>query len=404
MPRAGQVKPPVQERLSDRITIGVLTATFPPELVDRVVAETGRTEQRHRLLPARVVVYLVLALALFSGQAYEEVARLLTEGLAWARRWRGAWQVPTTKAITRARERLGAEPVRRLFVEVARPLATQGTQGAGYRGLRVLAIDGTTLDVPDSPANVAAFGRPATHRGERSAFPQVRVLGLAECGTHAILAAALGPLAAGETTLAPVLFGRLGAGMLLLADRGFVGFDLWRAAQATGAQLLWRAKTNQVLPVDHQLGDGSYLSRIYVARDQRAKRDPIVVRVVEYTLGTDPGRQQQPGPYRLLTTILDPAKAPAVELAALYHQRWEFETTLDELKVHQRGPGVVLRSRSPQLVEQEVWGMLLVHHAIRVLMHQAALQGEVDPDRLSFTRSLRVVRRQTTSGRAALSP
>jgi hypothetical protein len=404
MPRAGQVKPRVQERLSDRIAIGVLTRTFPPALVDRVIAETGRRERRHRLLPARVVVYLVLALALFSGQAYEEVARLLTEGLAWARGWRGAWQVPTTKAITRARERLGAEPVRRLFAEVAGPLAAEGTQGAWYRGLRVLAIDGTTLDVPDTAANAAAFGRPATHRGERSAFPQVRLLGLAECGTHAILAAVLGPYGSGEATLAPSLFGRLGAGVLLLADRGFVGFDLWRAAAATGAQLLWRAKTNQVLPVDRQLGDGSYLSRIHVARDQHAKRDPIVVRVVEYTLGKDPGRQQQPGPYRLLTTILDPDQAPAAELAALYHQRWEFETALDELKTHQRGPGVVLRSRSPELVEQEVWGMLLVHHAIRALMHQAATDGEVDPDRLSFTRSLRVVRRHTTSGRAALSP
>jgi hypothetical protein len=406
MPRAGQVKPPVQERLSDRIAIGVLTATFPPALVDRVVAQTGRTEQRHRLLPARVVVYLVLALTLFSGQAYEEVARLLTDGLAWARRWRGVWQVPTTKAITRARERLGAEPVRRLFVEVARPLATERTAGAWYRGLRVVAIDGTTLDVPDTVANAAAFGRPATHRGERTAFPQVRVLALAECGTHAIIAAVLGPLATGETTLAPGLFARLGAGMLLLADRGFVGFDLWRAAAATGAELVWRTKTNAVLPVDRQLGDGSYLSRIYAARDQRAKRDPIVVRVVEYTLGKDPGRPGQPGgaPYRLLTTILDQAQAPAAELAALYHQRWEFETALDELKVHQRGPGMVLRSRSPELVEQEVWGMLLVHHAIRGLMHQAALQGEVDPDRLSFVRSLRVVRRQTISGRAALSP
>ena len=404
MPRAGQVKPPVRERLSDRITIGVLTATFPPALVDRVVAETGRTEQRHRLLPARVVVYLVLALALFSGQAYEEVARLLTEGLAWARRWRGVWQVPTTKAITRARERLGAEPLRRLFVEVARPLATEQTAGAWYRGLRVLAIDGTTLDVPDTAANAAAFGRPSTHRGERTAFPQVRVLGLAECGTHAIIAAVLGPLAVGETTLAPSLFGRLGAGVLLLADRGFVGFDLWRQAAGTGAQLLWRAKANQVLPVDRQLADGSYLSRIHAARDQHAKRDPIVVRVVEYTLGTDPGRHQQPGPYRLLTTILDPAKAPAAELAALDHQRWEFETALDELTTHQRGPGVVLRSRSPELVDQELWGMLLVHHAIRVLMHQAATDGQVDPDRLSFVRSLRVVRRQAASGRAALCP
>jgi Transposase DDE domain len=221
---------------------------------------------------------------------------------------------------------------------------------------------------------------------------------------HAIIAAVLGPLANSETTLAPGLFARLGAGVLLLADRGFIGFDLWRAAAATGAELVWRTKTNAVLPVDRQLGDGSYPSRIYAARDQRARRDPIVVRVVESTLGKDPGRHQQPGPYRLLTTILDPDEAPAAELAALYHQRWEFETALDELKTHQRGPGVVLRSRSPELVEQEVWGMLLVHHAIRALMHQAALAVEVDPDRLSFLRSLRVVRRQTASGRAALSP
>jgi hypothetical protein len=406
MPRAGQVKPPVQERLSDRIAIGVLTATFPPELVDRVVNEAGRRERRHRLLPARVVVYLVLALALFSGQAYEEVARLLTEGLAWARRWRGAWQVPTTKAITRARQRLGPGPLQALFAEVAGPLAVEGTLGAWYRGLRVLAIDATTLDVPDTPANEQAFGRPTTRRGERTAFPQVRVVALAECGTHAIIAAVLGPLATGETTLAAGLFGRLGVGVLLLADRGFIGFDLWRAAAATGAELMWRTKTNAVLPVDRQLGDGSYLSRIYAARDQRAKRDPIVVRVVEYTLGKDPGRPGQPGgaPYRLLTTILDPAQAPAAELAALYHQRWEIETALDELKVHQRGPKQVLRSKSPELVAQEVWGMLLVHHAIRVLMHQAALQAQVDPDRLSFVRSLRVVRRQTASGRAALSP
>ena len=405
MPRAGQVKPPVQERLSDRITIGVLTATFPPALVDRVVDATGRRERRQRLLPARVVVYLVLALALFSGQAYEEVARLLTEGLAWARRWRGVWQVPTTEAITRAREWLGAEPVRRLFAEVARPLATAHTAGAWYRGWRVLAIDGTTLDVPDTAANAAAFGRPKTHRGERSAFPQVRVLGLAECGTHAIIKATIGPFTSGEVTLAPQVFGVLGPGVLLLADRGFIGFDLWRAAAATGAQLVWRAKTNQVLPVDRQLGDGSYLSRIYAARDQRAKRDPIVVRVVEYTLGKDPGRHQQPGPYRLLTTILDPDQAPAAELAALYHQRWEFETTLDELKTHQRGPKVVLRSRSPEMVAQEVWGMLLVHHAIRRLMHRAALDHHLDPDRLSFVRSLRIVRRQvTTTGQAALPP
>jgi hypothetical protein len=191
---------------------------------------------------------------------------------------------------------LAPSPCDGLFVEVARPLATQGTQGAWFRGWRVLAVDGTTLDVPDTAANAAAFGRPRTHRGEQTAFPQVRVVALAECGTHAIIDAVLGPYSSGETTLAPSLFGRLGAGVLLLADRGFIGFDLWRAAAATGAALVWRTRTNAVLPVDRQLSDGSYLSRIYAARDQHAKRDPIVVRVVEYTLGKDPGRPAKPAP------------------------------------------------------------------------------------------------------------
>jgi hypothetical protein len=408
MPRAGQVKPLMVERLSDRIAIGVLTSIYPPELVDRVVAETGRTQQRQRLLPARVVVWLVLAMALFSGQAYEEVARLLAGGLGWARRWQQWFRVPSTPAIAKARARLGAEPLRRLFVEVARPLATPDTKGAWYRGWRLLAVDGTCLDVADTPANQAAFGRPTTHRGERAAFPQVRVVAVAECGTHAIIDATMGPLAKGETTLAAGLLtedGALGPQVLLLADRQFVDANLWRQAATTGAQLLWRTKTNAVLAVLERFDDGSYLSQIAAATDRRHGVAPTVVRVVEYTLRKDPGRPASPAPYRLLTTILDPTRAPAAELAALYHQRWAFETTLDELKTHQRGPKVVLRSRSPEMVAQEVWGMLLVHHAIRTLMHQAALDHQLDPDRLSFVRSLRIVRRQvTTTGQAALPP
>jgi hypothetical protein len=408
VPRAGQVKPPVEPRLSDRIAIGVLTSTFPPELVDRVVAESGRTQQRERLLPARVVVWLVLAMALFSGQAYEEVARLLAGGLGWARRWQQWFRVPSTPAIAKARARLGAEPLRRLFVEVARPLATPATKGAWYRGWRVLAVDGTTLDVADTPANAATFGRPKTHRGEQTAFPQVRVVGLAECGTHAIIDAAMGPLAKGETTLAAGLLGpggMLGPGVLVLADRLFVDAALWRQAAATGADLVWRTKQNAVLPVLQTFSDGSYLSQIRAATDRRNGITPTLVRVVEYTLAKDPGRPPQPAPIRLLTTILDPTRAPAAELAALYHQRWEFETTLDELKTHQRGPKVVLRSKQPEGVEQEVWAHLLVHHAIRRLMHQAALDHKVDPDRVSFVRSLRIVRRQVSAtGQVAIPP
>jgi hypothetical protein len=412
MPRAGQVKRPDDERLSDRIAIGVLTATFPPGLVDQVVDATGRRERRQRLLPARVVVYFTLAMCVFSQVGYEEVARLLTHGLAWARRWRGAWQVPTTGSLTRARARLGPEPLAALFGQTARPLATPATPGAWYRAWRLVVVDGTTLDVADTPANQAAFGRPATHRGEQTAFPQVRVVGVAECGTHALLDATMGPLAQGETTLAAGLLGTdgaLGAGMLLLADRLFAGAELWRQAAATGAELLWRTRSNAVLPVLEAFADGSYLSQITAATDRRHGVATTVVRVVEYRLD-DPGRPKAKGRvYRLLTTILDPNAAPAAELAALYHQRWEVEGLLDELKTHQRGPGVVLRSKTPAMVAQEVWAMLLVHRAIRTLMHQAALDGQdgdgeaLDPDRLSFIRSLRVVRRQVT-GQAAFSP
>ena len=398
MPRAGQVKPPADERLPDRIAIGLLTATFPAELVDRVVAETGRVQRRSRLLPARVVVYYVLAMCLFFGQGYEEVARLLTEGLAYARRWRGSWRVPTTAAITRARARLGPEPLRALFDAVCRPLAAEATAGAFYRSWRLVAVAGTTYDGPDTAANVDYFGRPGSARGAgKGAFAQVRVAGLGECGTHAIFAAALGPLAVHETELARRLFGHLRAGMLLIADRGFAGFDLWRAAAATGADLLWRVKNSAVLPVVGQLADGSYLSQIYAARDKHRHADPITVRVVEYKLAGSATV------YRLLTTITDPAQAPALDLAALYAQRWEFEISLGELKTRQGAPRMVLRSQTPGGVEQEVYGFLLVHYAIRTLMHQAALDAGIDPDRVSFTRTLRLVRRQVPA-QAALSP
>jgi hypothetical protein len=363
-----------------------------------VVAETGRVQRRSRLLPARVVVYYVLAMCLFFGQGYEEVARLLTDGLAYARRWRGTWRVPTTAAITRARARLGPEPLRALFAEVCQPVATEAGSGSFYRAWRLVAVDGTTFDLPDTAANAGFFGRPGSPRGAgKGAFPQVRVAGLGECGTHAIFAAALGPLAVHETELARRLFGRLRAGMLLIADRGFTGFDLWRAAAATGADLLWRVRNSAVLPVAEQLADGSYLSHIYAARDKHRHADPITVRVVEYTLAG------QATVYRLITTILDPAQAPALDLAALYAQRWEFEISLGELKTHQGAPRMVLRSHTPDGVQQEVYGFLLVHYAIRALMHQAALDAATDPDRISFTRTLRLARRQVPA-QAALSP
>ncbi|MEV1063093.1 IS4 family transposase [Streptomyces sp. NPDC050263] len=395
MARVGQVRVPAGERLSDRIAIGVLTQAFPPGLVDEVISDTGRAEQRSRLLPARVVVYFVLAMCLFFGQGYEEVARLLGEGLGDGR---PSWRVPTTAAIGRARRRLGVEPLKALFARVCRPVAVPETVGSWYRHWRVVAVDGTTLDVADTAANEEFFGRHVSQRGA-GAFPQARLVALAECGTHALFGAVVGPQSTSEQKLSRQLFARLQEGMLLLADRGFYGFELWQAARAAGADLLWRVRKSAALPVAQVLGDGSYLSTVHAEKDRKSRRNPVVVRVIEYTHA----RTGDATVYRLLTTLLDPEQAPARELAALYAQRWEFETTLDEIKTHQRGPKLILRSKYPWGVEQEIYGFLLVHHAIRQLMHQAALREGLDPDRLSFTRSLRIVRRQVPA-QAAFSP
>jgi Insertion element 4 transposase N-terminal/Transposase DDE domain len=395
VPRAGWVKPRTDQRLSDHVSIGVLTRTYPPDLVDRVLVESGRIEQRRRLLPARVMVYYAMALALFSEGSYEEVMRNLVEGLDWQSGWQRPWRVPSQVAITKARARLGSEPVRALYERVARPLATPESKGAFCGDLRLMAIDGTTLDLADTPVNEAEFGRPGSGRGEgRGAYPQLRAVGLAECGTHAICDVALGPIKRGEGSLAAELWGSLRPGMLVLADRGFWDFKAFKAAKASGAELLWRVRKNLILAVDEVLSDGSYRSRVYDSADRR-RAEPVEVRVVEYEL-TDPALAGER--YRLATTVLDPEAASADELAAAHPERWEFETTLDELKTHQRGPRLVLRSRTPEGVRQEVYGYLLTHYAIRALMHEVAAEAGRDPDRLSFTRSLRVVRRTTRAG------
>lgn len=381
----------------------MLTRVFPPELVDRVIAEAGRTEVRHRLLPARVVVYYVLGLALFSQASYEEVMRELVEGLSWASGWAQSWSVPTKAALFKARARLGPEPLKALYEAVASPLATAQTRGAWYRDWRLMSIDGTCIDVADTPANEAQFGRPGTGRGEGAgAFPQVRLVGLAECGTHALTGAAMGACTTGEPTLTRDLLGLLGPGMLVLADRNFYSFELWTQAAATGAQLLWRTKAGHVLPVRERLADGSWLSHLRRTVNYHMRKTDVVVRVIDYGID-DPGRPQAEPRYRLITTILDPDDAPAAELAALYPQRWEFETALDELKTHQRGPRVVLRSKMPDGVTQEIYGYLCVYYAIRWLMHAVALEADADPDRLSFTRTLRAARR-TTGSHPGFSP
>jgi hypothetical protein len=395
-------------RLTDRIGIGVLTRVVRRDLVDEVLVETGRKEMRSRSLPARVVVYYVMALSLFFGDAYEEVVRRLVGGLQFLGSWRKDWKVPTTSAISQARSRLGEAPMRALFERVATPLASASMSSAWYHSWRLMAIDGVVLDVPDTPANAAEFGRSANSLAA-SAYPQVRILGLAECGTHAMVAASIGAMSQYERELAADLFPALTDDMLVLADRGFYSYDFWEAARATGADLLWRVKNQIVLPAYEWLPDGSYRSALLpksmrsdMARGKyrRIDRYEIPVRVIEYQITN---RDNSEEVIRLVTSLTDHELCPAAELAALYHKRWEFELILDEIETHQTGHPRVLRSKTPDLVKQEIWGLLLSHYAIRHLMAEAAENGDTDPDRLSFIRSLRVVRRHITE-QAAFSP
>jgi Insertion element 4 transposase N-terminal/Transposase DDE domain len=396
MPRAGWTKPVSDRRLSDLVSVGVLTRTFPTDVVDDVIAGCGRTEVRHRSLPAQTMAYFAIGMALHSEGSYEDVLGLLTDGLAWASPGVEPVKLPSKSAIFQARARLGFEPIEALFRRVARPLATEHTAGAWLAGRRLVAIDGLCLDVADSSENAEWFGRPGVSKGEQSAFPQARVVALVECGTHTIIDAAVGPYTTAENTLARDVIARLGPGMLLLADRGFCGFPLWSRAVATGADLLWRAMSNMKPRYLETLDDGSWLAELRPSGNAGRHSDPLTIRVIDYQI--DDGRDNDET-YRLFTTITDPFEASAIELASAYAQRWEIESTFDELKTHQRGPRIVLRSKSPDLVRQEIWGHLCCHYAIRTLMFEAAHDANVDPDRVSFVAALRIARRSISAAR-----
>jgi hypothetical protein len=404
MPRAGWKKPESDRRLSDLVSVGVLTRVFPPDLVDEVIAGTGRTEQRHRSLPARVMAYFSIGMALFSEGSYEDVLAQLTDGLSWASGWRETYTPPSKSAIFQARARLGSQPLAALFARVATPIGTATTPGVWLAGRRLVAVDGMCLDVADTVVNDEHFGRPGVNKGEQAAFPQARVVALAECGTHAVFAAEIGTYSQSEATLTEALWDRLQPGMLLLADRGFFSYALWRRTIATGADLLWRVRTDTAGPKPthlQDLPDGSWLAQLHQTHSAAARRaDPMPVRVIDYTI--DDGREN-PDTYRLFTTLLDPGEVSALDLAAAYTQRWEIELTFDELKTHQRGPRTVLRSKSPDLVLQEIWGHLCCHYAIRCLMTDAATHAGHDPDRISFVAALRITR-QTLAHPGAFSP
>ena len=382
---------PAGSRITDYISLGVVAKFFPLATVREVLNKTGRTSVRERDLPAHVVVYYVIALALYMRSSYREVLRCLLEGVQWMMDPSASVKVAGKSGISQARSRLGAEPLQALYEAVVAPIATHQTKGAWYRQWRLVSLDGSTLDVADTTENEAAYGRPGASRGS-SAFPKIRFVALLENGTHVLWAARMADYATDELTLAEKVVPALRKDMLCLADRFFPSYKLWQTATKTGADLLWRTRQNARLDVDRRLPDGSYLSRIYASTsDRRNQRKGIVVRVIDYRLKDV--KDAEPI-YRLMTTILDPAQAPAKELAALYHERWEIETALDELKTHLRGSQIVLRSKTPELVEQEFYGLLMAHFAIRGLMHEAALRADEDPDRLSFLHSVRVVQRR----------
>jgi hypothetical protein len=382
---------PAGSRITDYISLGVISKTFPVERIKRIISDAGKASQRQRDLPAHVVLYYVIALALYMRSSYREVLRCLLEGIQWLKGPEDTVRVTGKSGISQARKRLGYKAVKQVHDEIVHPIASEKTKGAWYRGWRLVSIDGTTMDVADTEANRSHFRRPGSSRGE-AAFPQLRMVSLVENGTHVLFASKVGGCRIGENTLADTVVESLREGFLCLADRNFFSFSLWNKARHTGAELLWRVKNNAVLPVQRRLADGSYLSRVYPGPNQRKKgTNGVAVRVVQYRLEGVEGAEEL---YLLITTILDPDCALATELAALYHERWEIETAIDELKTHLRGARIVLRSKTPELVLQECYGLLMAHFAVRGLMHEAALYDDVDPDRLSFIHAVRVVKRK----------
>jgi len=385
---------PSGTRITDYISLGVITKTFPVTAIDAVLKNTGRASIRQRDLPAHVVVYYVIALALYMQSSYREVLRCLLEGIQWLLGPGMIVKVVGKSGISQARTRLGWKPIQQLHDKVVKPIAVESTKGAWYRSWRLVSLDGSTMDIADEKENEEAFARPSASRGT-SAFPQLRFVSLVENGTHVLFGTRMEGVKTGEITLAKEVLPSLRKGMLCLADRNFFGFELWNQARGTGSDLLWRVKKNLRLPCEKRLPDGSYLSRVYASpKDQRHGKNGVVVRVIEYRLEGVEGAEPI---YRLLTTILDHEQAPATELAALYHERWEIETALDELKTHLRGSRMVLRSKTPDLVRQEFYGLMMAHFAVRGLMHEAAIHGNEDPDRLSFLHAVRVVRRKIAS-------
>lgn len=380
-------------RLSDYLSASLLARVYPAAMIGEILDEHHCNSKRIRSLPAVAGAYFCMALSLYPEAAYEQVFAVVSQGLSWMQGHDSAATIAKS-SISEMRGKMGSAPLQSVVARACVPLADATHHpDAFYAGLRVVAIDGSNVEVADEPGNIKAFGYPGSRTGH-ARYPQAQCAVLVECASHAILAANLGAYRASEWEICQPLLASVTAGMLCLADRGFNGYTHWAAAQATGAQLLWRCANNRHLPVVKALSDGSYLSVIYPSgtvskKRRRASTEGSTVRVIDYALPSAAGAQPR---YRLLTTLLDAQAAPALELAALYHQRWEVEAVFDELKTHLLQKRRVLRSKTADLVRQEFYGWVLAHYAVRWLIHQAAREPCLPDRSLSCTANVQLLR------------
>lgn len=378
-----------ESKFSSRLSLEAISRAVPPDEIEAVLAEHGAKEQRERKLNAFVTVLLVIAMNIFSHLSIARVLKKVAQGLRYIWPDSGC-QVAGKGAISYRRYQLGARPLAALFRRICRPLATSATPGAYLFGRRLMAIDGATEDVPDTLQNAAAFGRLHSDRG-RAAFPQIRAVYLAECGTHAIVDAGFWPVHTSERKGAFRMLRSVKAGMLVMVDAGLYEFDFVQAIVERESDVLARLPGCVGAKPVQALADGSYLARIYPSDHRRRRRgEHLLVRVIEYTFD-DPGRPGHGERHRLVTTLMDPEACPALALVCAYHERWEIEITIDEIDTHQRLLDRPLRSKKPVGVIQELYGLLIAHYAVRYLMHEAAMQAGVDPDRISFTHALHVL-------------
>mgnify|MGYP000102831431 FL=1 len=386
---------------TEHLGVGVLALCFPLQKVTAIIAACDKADKRVRDLPAALMVYYVIALNLFPGVAYQSVLRWLLSGLQWLGNHQ--FRVASKEALSNARQRLGALPMQKLHEQMALPMAEKLLPGSYFKDMLLVAFDGSTLALQDTAANAEEFGRSSNQNGD-SAWPLARFVALVECGTHLIFAASLGGYNDSEIHLAKSLIPRLRKGMLCMSDRLFPGYEIWKQFAASGSHLLWRAKNSLPLEKFEVLPDGSYLAKWLPKEERKKGSEPVIVRVIEYRL-TDPGLAEDKGEiYRLITTILDPLVATAAELAALYPQRWEIEITIKEGKTILRKGRITLRSKMPELVKQEFWGMILAHYLVRKMMAQAALDKKRDPDELSYEGSIEIIKSTQTGPVLRFSP